>query len=264
MFHRRRTDDAELRQPCQPFQRGGDQLGFMRLDGVHPDVAQIPCGCSQPDHLRGHGCARLEALRGRRVGGLFHRHGLDHGTAGDERRHRVQQLQPTVEHTDTRGAQHLVTRECREIDIKGVEVDRLVRHRLAGVQDRQGANRPSPPDDFVHRGDGTSDVRMVAERDDFHALVELQRIEVDATVIRDAVPLQRGAGPLGQLLPRNQVRVVLQLRGDDDITGTDGMLEPLVPSTYATRLIDSVAFFVNTNSSGSAPTNAAMSARPCS
>ena len=38
----------------------------------------------------------------------------------------------------------------------------------------------------------------------------------------------------------------------------------LSPNVYDTRLIDSVAFLVNTSSSVSAPTKAAMSARPCS
>ncbi|CFS00381.1 Uncharacterised protein [Mycobacterium tuberculosis] len=38
----------------------------------------------------------------------------------------------------------------------------------------------------------------------------------------------------------------------------------LSPSTYDTRLSASVAFLVNTSSSVSAPTNNAMSARPCS
>ena len=70
---------------------------------------------------------------------------------------------------------------------------------------------------------------MMAEGHHFHPLVELQRIQVDATVVGHAIPSQRRTSALGQLLPRNQVRVVLQLGGDDDVTGADGMFEPLVP-----------------------------------
>ena len=42
------------------------------------------------------------------------------------------------------GAQHLVAGERGEVDVQGVEVDRLMRHRLAGVQHRQRADGPGP------------------------------------------------------------------------------------------------------------------------
>ena len=45
----------------------------------------------------------------------------------------------------------------------------------------------------------------------------------------DAEPLQRRAGAPGQLLPGDQVGVVFQFGGDDDVTRTDGMLEAAVP-----------------------------------
>ena len=73
---------------------------------------------------------------------------------------------------------------------------------------------------------------MMAERNDFHAFVELQRVEVDAAVVGHAVPLQRRAGAAGQLLPRDQVGVVLELGGDDDVAGADrACSNRLSPST---------------------------------
>ncbi len=159
---------------------------------------------------------------------MLHRHRLDHRSAGDERRQRIEQLAPAVEHADTVGPQHLVAREGREVDVERVEVDRLVRHRLAGVQQRQRADRLRPRHQFGHRGDGAGDVGMVAEGNDFHALVELERIQVDPAVVGDAVPAQRRAGAPGQFLPRDEVRVVLQLRGDDDIARADGAGESVV------------------------------------
>ena len=94
---------------------------------------------------------------------------------------------------------------------------------------RQRADRLGPRDQLGDRGHRAGDVRMMAERNDFHAFVELQRVEVDAAVVGDAVPAQRRAGAPGQLLPRDQVGVVLQLGGDDDVAGADGVLEPVVP-----------------------------------
>ena len=122
------------------------------------------------------------------------------------------------------GPEHLVPGERREVDVQRVEVDRLVRHRLAGVQHgerthRLGAGRPIRPP-----ARGAGHIRMVAECNDFDTLVELQRVQVDAAVVGYAVPAQRGAGAPGQLLPRDQIGVVFEFGGDDDVAGTDGAL----------------------------------------
>lgn len=52
-----------------------------------------------------------------------------------------QQLAAAVERADTGGSEHLVPGEGGEVDAQGVEVDRLVGHRLAGVQDGQRPDR---------------------------------------------------------------------------------------------------------------------------
>ena len=132
---------------------------------------------------------------------------------------RRQQLPAAVQHTDPVGAQHLMAGKRGEVDIERVEVDGLVRHRLAGVQDGQRAHGLGPGNQFAHRRQRAGHIGMVAECDDFDALVELQRVQVDAPVVSDAVPAQRGAGAAGQFLPGNQVGVVLELGGDNDVTG---------------------------------------------
>ena len=70
---------------------------------------------------------------------------------------------------------------------------------------------------------------MMAEGDDFDVAVQLKRVDVDAAFRTDRVPLQRRARAPCQLLPRHNVRVVFELGGDDDVTGTDDMLEAAVP-----------------------------------
>ena len=119
--------------------------------------------------------------------------------------------------------------ERGEVDVERVEVDRLVRHRLAGVQHRQRADGLGPVDQLGDRGHRAGHIRMMAEGNDFDVLVELQRVEIDAAVVGDAVPAQRGAGAPGQFLPRDQVGVVLELGGDDDVARADGTFEAVVP-----------------------------------
>ena len=106
----------------------------------------------------------------------------------------IEQLAAAVQHANTVGAQHLVAGERRVVDVQRVEVDRLVRHRLAGVEQRQRTDGLRPRHQLGHRGDRTRDVGMMAERNHFHALVELQRVQVDATVIGH--PYQRKVAPV--------------------------------------------------------------------
>lgn len=245
-------------------QRRGHQFVLVGLDRRHLQGPQIPRGGGQSDDLGGHRGARLETLRRGCVGGGLHGHGLDHRAAGEERRQVGEKGPPAIEHADTGRPQHLVAREGREVDVERVEVHGLMRHRLARVEHGQRTDGLGPRHQLRDRRDRTRDVRMMAERHDFDAFVEFKRIQVDAPIIGDAVPPERRTRAPRQFLPRNQVGVVLEFGGDDDVAGADGPIEPLVPSAYATRLIDSVAFLVNTSSSTSAPTKSAISHRPCS
>ena len=71
----------------------------------------------------------------------------------------------------------------------------------------------------------------MSEGNHFDSLVELQRVQVDIAsliTVDDAVPLQGCAGAAGQLLPRNQVGVVFQLGGDDDVAGSHRAVESVV------------------------------------
>ncbi len=104
-----------------------------------------------------------------------------------------------------------------------------MRNRLAGVQNGQCADCLGPRHQLADRRDRTGDIRMMAEGNDFHPPVELQRIEVDTAVVGHAVPAQgRPPGAPGQFLPRDEVGVVFQFGGDDDVPGTDRLLEALV------------------------------------
>ena len=49
-----------------------------------------------------------------------------------------------VQHANAVGAQHLMPGERRVVDAERMQVDRLVRHRLAGVEQRQRSDRLCP------------------------------------------------------------------------------------------------------------------------
>ncbi len=72
--------------------------------------------------------------------------------------------------------------------------------------------------DLGYRRNSASDVRLVGDGDELGPAVDqlADVAQVHPAVRRDAEPAQRGTGTLAQLLPGNEVRVVLEL-GDQDL-----------------------------------------------
>ena len=219
-----RADDPHPR----PLRQAGEQpLGegvLVGRDAVHAQLAEVVDGGTQAHRLGGVGRARLEPLRRRGVGRRLHPDGLDHRAAGDERRHRVQQLAAAPEDADAGGAEHLVAGERREVDARG----RPRRARRCGA-DWQASSTVSAPTaraasvSSADRVDGAEHVGDVGEREDLGALGQqlaerraVLAVQVEPTLVGDADPAQRGAGAPRQLLPRHEVGVVLHL-GDEDL-----------------------------------------------
>ena len=138
--------------------------------GLHPEPVEVVDRRAQAHGLRRHRHARLEPLRRRGVGRPLHPHQLDHRPAGEERRHRREQLAPPPQHADPGRAEHLVPGERREVDAQRGEVHRLVRHRLAGVEQRQRPDGPGPRHQLRDRQHGAQHVALVRERHDLRAL----------------------------------------------------------------------------------------------
>jgi hypothetical protein len=101
-------------------------------------------------------------------------------------------------------------------------------------------------DDLIERRDRAEHVAHVRERDELRA--PQQRVEVvedERAVVVDFDEAQFGAGLGGEQLPRHEVRVVLDLRGEDRVAG----FEVLRPQLKLTRLIASVVLRVQMISS---------------
>ncbi len=165
---------------------------------------------------------------GRRERGGLHRDGLDHRAAGDERRHRGEQLAAAVQHADSRRAEHLVPGERREVDVEFAEVDRHVRHRLARVEHDERADGPCPPDQLLDGRDAPVTLDWCVNATTLTASVSSSESRSIRPVVRDAVPAQRRAGTARKFLPRHEIRVMLEFGDHDLVTGAERMRETIV------------------------------------
>ena len=115
------------------------------------------------------------------------------------------------------GREDLVAGEHEEVGVERLHVDAHVRDRLRAVHQRPGAHRMRGLDDLVHRHDGAERVRNLRDRDQLGAVVEQLSVfiqqDLAAVVHRDHAELRALLG--GELLPRHDVGVVLEVREDD-------------------------------------------------
>ena len=116
------------------------------------------------------------------------------------------------------GPNILCPENAEEVDPEVVDVDRQVRHRLAGVEHHEGADGVGALGELCDRVERAEHVGDVGEREHLGALGE-QRVEVgevEPAVGRDGHPAQGRAGAPARLLPRDEVGVVLHL-GDEHL-----------------------------------------------
>ncbi len=196
-----------------------------RGDAVEAELVDEAHGLGEPDRLRDARRARLEALRARQVLGLLDRDRGDHRAAVEERRQGVEHLGAAVEHADAGGAVELVPAEDGEVDVELARVEGHVRRGLAGVEHDECADRAGEGHELGERAHLSGDVGDVAEREHARALADDAAGDLDvegAVVAHGDVPQGRtGAG--GELLPRDEVRVVLELGRDDLVAGPQGV-----------------------------------------
>ncbi len=172
-------------------------------------------GCAEADRLGDVAGAGLELGRCGHVGRALLGDLRDHVAAAEERRHRLEQLGLAVQDADAGRPVRLVTGPGVEVDV--AHVDRQVRDGLRAVDHHPGAGGVRAAGDVGDVVDRAADIGGVGDRDDLRGALE-QRVELgvdQAALVVDADVGQRGPGALRRELPRDEVRVVLQL-GDDD------------------------------------------------
>ena len=214
-------EQAHTLNLLKSLNQAGTQFVFPRLNILHAQVLQVAHSSSKSDCLRDTLGTCLKLDGGGHVLGILQTHAGNHGATGQEGRQSLEQFSTAVEGADTGGGQHLVAGECSKVDIHGVEVYGHVRYGLAGVQYDERAVLARHGDHAGHIGNRTGHVRDVGERHDAGLLVDdaLGCRVVELTVLGGGDVAQSCAGTLGKNLPGNEVRVVLNLRGDDFIAG---------------------------------------------
>ena len=132
------------------------------------------------------------------------------------------------------GPNILCPEKRQEVDAEVVDVDRQVRHRLAGVEHDERADGVGALGELGDRVERAEHVGDVGEREDLGALGEqaVEVGEVEPPVGRDRHPAQGGAGAAAGLLPRDEVGVVLHL-GDEHLVAR-AEREPVAVPTAAT------------------------------
>ena len=154
----------------------------------------------------------------------------DHLAAGEERRHRLEQLAPRPERARAHRGEHLVAAERVEVGPEVLDVDRHVRHGLGAVDEDERAGRVGHLDHLADRVDRAQRVRDVGERDELRAETEedLEDVEPEQAVVGDRDELEVAVLLLDEELPRDEVRVVLHLGEHDRVAARDVLPAPRV------------------------------------
>ncbi|OEI67394.1 hypothetical protein Cus16_2994 [Curtobacterium sp. ER1/6] len=229
-----RTDDADAGHRGEALEHALRELLLVGTDPLRADRLQVPDGLGECHGLGHRLRARLEALGSGHELGRLHRHGGDHRPARAERGQRVEELAPTPEHADAARSEHLVPGERGEVDAELLHVERTVRRRLAGVEHDEGAVLVRGGDDLRHGRDHAGDVRHVREGDDPGPVGDARGRVVGGprAVVGDRHPAERRTGQGRELLPRDEVRVVLGLGDEYLVARADA--EPLGGGSTAT------------------------------
>ena len=206
------------------------ELALVGADVVHAEVHQVLGGHAQPDRVADGRRAGLE-LPGDLVELAAPQVDLaDHLAAGEERRHRLEQLASRPQRTRTHRPEHLVAAERVEVAADLLDVDRDVRHGLRPVHQDQRPCRMRHLGHLADRVDRAERVADMGERDELRLEPEqhLEHVEAEDAVVGDRDELEVAVLLLDEELPRDEVRVVLHLGQDDLVAARDVAAAPRV------------------------------------
>jgi hypothetical protein len=224
-----RPQDVQALDPVQALERVRGQRALVRADLLHADALQEADRGAQSRRLGDRRRARLELPRQ-----LVEARGVevdraDHVAAGQERRHRLQDLAAPVEHTEAGRAVGLVRGPHVEVGADRAHVDRELRHGLRAVDQRGRAGPAGAASDLGHGVDRAQDVGHVDGPDEPHAAVGqagVELVERELPVVVDLQVADLRADLLAQELPGHDVGVVLHLGEHDRVARADVAAAP--------------------------------------
>ena len=220
----RRAVELDPRNVGQLLQRVHGEVVLVLLDRLEPGCGDVVDGGREPHRLGDRLRARLELRRHLAPGRLLGANRADHVPAEVERLHLLQQVEPPPECADARRPAQLVRREREEIAPERLHVDRPVRRSLGRVDDHDRALLVGPRHELLDGIDGAQRVGDEVRGHDLHVPLARERIqtaEVELPLIVERNQLEAGTRPLGDVLPGDEVRVVLELGDDHEVAGPE-------------------------------------------
>ena len=219
-------DPVELRETLD---RVTDEILLVLLDRIQADLGDVVDRGAHPVGLDERGRAGLELVREVVPGRLLDRDLADHLAAHLERLHALEQLAASEERARARRAAELVRSEAEEVDAERLHVDAAVRDGLRGVDDHDRALLVGPGGEPVDRVDRAERVGDEVRGDDLDpaCLRDLvEPVEAQLAGVFDPDHAELGAGALRDLLPGDEIRVVLELGDDGDVAGAEVVQSP--------------------------------------
>ena len=194
---------------------------FAALDRSEADGPDVFDRHRQPHSPAGVDGAGLELVRRGGVGRAVAADRLDHLAAVEERRHFVEQFAPAVQHADAHRRQHFVTGKGEKIDAEVPDVHGLVRRALRAVGDEDRAVAAAQFGKSFEIVFHAQHVGNVRHRRQPRARRQRrgERFRRQGAVRRAVGEFQRRAGSSRDLLPRQQIAVMLHDADEDLVAG---------------------------------------------
>ena len=198
------------------------------MQRIEADFLEKGRSRGEADGCRGIGRARLELVRHLRPCRILEFDPVDHFAAAVVRRHCLEQIQPSPEHTNAHRAAHLVAGEGVEVAAERAHVHLHVRCTLRAIHEQQRTRAVHLFGDLRDRVDRAERVGHVLKRNEPRLLVQ-QRIELVEAVpplVIDVDVADACADALREHLPGHEVGMVLENADDDLIAGLDVLDAP--------------------------------------
>src|SRR2546423_9768257 len=221
-------DARDVGQPPQCVRR---ELVLVSLDRIEADAREIVDGRAEADRFRHRGRTGLELVRQLSPRRLLEADRVDHVTSGEERLHREQKLAAPPQRPDAARPAHLVGRDRDEVGAERLYVDVDVRRGLGGVADEDRTLLVRPRDELLHRVDRPERVRHLVRGDDLDVPLRrdtVERGEIELALLGERDHRELRSRTPRDVLPGNEVRVMLELADDDEVTGAKIVQAPRV------------------------------------
>jgi len=217
------AEQPDARHGGDQLHRVADELLLVAVDASQAELGDVVERSGQADRVGDAARARLELGRRLGVPGALEGHVADHVPAALPGRHLGQDLWLGVEHADSGWAEHLVAGERIEVHVERVHVDRHVSDRLRAVDQHTRTSLVGGLDHLLDRYDGAEHVRDVRDRHQLGPVAEQGKVAVEHKPAGLVDPDDRkpGTHPVGELLPRHDIGVVLKLRQHDLVAAAD-------------------------------------------